>query len=100
MSVVTRIQFRKGSYTGSVDGSVGSGTTDFVLRARNAQTMTIDVGGDALFKVYAGQRDISGGSAYWSGTLPRDGDYHVRVYRDGNAVSAGAVDFTLNIEIR
>jgi hypothetical protein len=84
------IQFAKGASSATVKGTVrGDRTVDYTLRARAGQTMTVKLAtrhGANYFNVLPpGSGDVaifvgSIGGNEWTGVLPSDGDYTVRVY--------------------
>lgn len=84
------VQFAKGSTSATIKGSLkGDQTIDYTLRARAGQTMNVTLAtkhGANYFNVLPpGSNDeaIFVGSSdgnEWTGTLPTDGEYKVRVY--------------------
>lgn len=84
------IQFAKGASSATVRGTIrGDQTIDYKLRARAGQTMSVKLAtrhGANYFNVLPpGSDDVaifvgSTGGNEWSGALPSDGDYTVRVY--------------------
>ena len=100
-----RIQFVKGSYAGTVNGSVsGSTVVDYVLRARADQMMTVTLSASespAYFVVVDDGDAMSEAVTDWSGELPYSGDYHIRVFLSGeDAVAEARASYALLIEIR
>jgi len=100
-----RIQFIKGSYSGTVNGSVsGSSVIDYVLRARADQMMTVTLsasGSSAFFIVVDDGDAMSEAVTDWNGELPYTGDYHIRVFLSGeDAVAEARASYALLIEIR
>lgn len=104
------VQFPKGKSSATIKGTVKGGEdVDYVLRAKAGQTLNVDFKADkgaAYFNV------IPPGSTYealfvgmnegdhYSGTLPKDGDYIIRVYLKGNAKNSGKpINFTINVGI-
>jgi len=84
------IQFAKGASSATVKGTIqGDQTVDYTVRARAGQTMSVKLDtrhGANYFNVLPpGSDDVaifvgsSGGNA-WSGPLPVDGEYKLRVY--------------------
>jgi hypothetical protein len=105
-----QIQFAKGKSSATISGTVKGGEdVDHVLRANAGQTLNIDFKaskGAAFFNV------VPPGSTYealfvgmnegdhYSGTLPRDGEYIIRVYLKGAAKDSGKpVKYTLKVGI-
>jgi hypothetical protein len=84
------LQFAKGASSATVKGSIkGDQTIDYKLRAKAGQTMTVKLvtrNGANYFNVLPpGSNDVaifvgSSGGNEWSGALPADGEYKVRVY--------------------
>jgi hypothetical protein len=83
------VHFKKGASQATIQGRIkGRETTDYVLRAREGQTMTVNFktnNPSAYFNVlppgseeaiFIGQ--VAG--EHFEGKLPQDGDYRVRVY--------------------
>lgn len=104
------VQFPKGKSSTSIKGTVKGGEDmDYVLRANAGQTLNVDFKaskGAAFFNV------VPPGSTYealfvgmnegdhYSGTLPKDGDYIIRVYLKGGAKDSGKpVSYTINVGI-
>jgi hypothetical protein len=84
------ISFAKGASSATVKGTIqGDQTVDYKLRARAGQTMNVKLvtgNGANYFNVLPpGSNDVaifvgSTGGYEWSGALPSDGEYTVRVY--------------------
>jgi len=84
------IHFAKGASSATVKGTIkGDQTVDYKLRARAGQTMSVKLAtghGANYFNVLPpGSSDValfvgSSGGNEWSGALPSDGEYTVRVY--------------------
>lgn len=86
-----RVNFAKGASTATIKGTLkGGGDVDYLVRAAAGQTLQVKLAGSnrsTYFNVlppgstdvamYAGERS---GDAAWSGMLPADGDYAIRVY--------------------
>jgi len=83
------VHFKKGTSQASIQGHIkGRETIDYVLRAREGQTMTVNLktshpGGyfnvlppESNEAIFIGQ--VAG--PHFKGKLPKDGDYTVRVY--------------------
>jgi len=89
------IQFAKGASSATVKGTIkGDQTVDYTVRARAGQTMSVklDTRNTAnYFNVLPpGSNDVaifvgSSGGNEWSGALPADGEYKLRVYLMRNA---------------
>lgn len=110
---VERIRFKAGATSGSVSGSVkGYDRKDFVVNGKKGQKMKVDLKSSSTF-VYFNIADSKDGYAAdmptepkpldvtsWEGTLPKDGDYFIRVYLvRAEARRDGKADFTLNVSI-
>ena len=109
----TQLKFPKGSTGTSVKGQVkgpDNDARDYVLRARAGQAMSVSLSSSSTsiyFNVlapgsqealFAGQR--MGGSS-WSGKLPADGDYTVRVYLNRAAARQGkSASYTLKVSVQ
>jgi hypothetical protein len=84
------IQFAKGASSATVKGTIkGDQTVDYKLRARAGQTMSVKLAtrhGANYFNVLPpGSNDValfvgSSDGNEWSGVLPADGEYKIRVY--------------------
>lgn len=109
--IVTRpVRFAKGASAATIQGAVkGRQTIDYALRAKSGQTMKVELrtSNDALgFNVLPpGSSDVaiynsSVGGNDWSGALPQDGEYKVRVYLMRSAGRRGeSAPFTLTIGV-
>lgn len=104
------VQFTKGKSSTTIKGTVKGGEDmDYVLRAKAGQTLKVDFKagkGAAYFNVvppnstyealFVGMNE----GDHYSGTLPADGDYIIRVYLKGDAKDSGKpVSFTINVGI-
>jgi hypothetical protein len=104
-----RVTFAKGASSATIKGQVkGDADVDYLVRAAAGQTITVSLKvsnrsnyfnvlppGSADAAMYVGQT----GEAY-TGMLPTDGDYKVRVYLMRNAARRNEVsDFTLTITV-
>jgi hypothetical protein len=83
------VHFKKGASQATIQGHIkGRETTDYVLRARAGQTMTVNLktnNPSAYFNVLppGSEEAIFTGQVageHFQGKLPQDGDYRVRVY--------------------
>ena len=84
------VQFAKGASSATVKGTIkGDQTVDYMVRARAGQTMSVKLAtrhGANYFNVLPpGSDDVaifvgSSGGNEWSGALPADGEYKLRVY--------------------
>lgn len=103
-----QVQFQKGTSGATVKGSIkGRQGIDYRVRAAAGQTMDVTLKASktsAYFNVLATDDtplfvgSVSGNQ--FSGLLPKDGEYTIRVYLMGNAASSNqAADFTLDIDI-
>ncbi len=104
------VQFAKGHSSATIRGTIkGDQTIDYTLRARAGQTMSVTLAtkhGANYFNVLPpGSNDEalfvgSSGSNEWTGTLPADGEYKVRVYLMRSAARRNEVaDYTLTVGI-
>ena len=104
------VQFAKGHSSATIKGSItGYETIDYTLRARAGQTMTVSLKtkhGANYFNVLppgsAGEAIFVGATSGddWSGTLPTDGSYTVRVYLMRSAARRNeAAHYTLDVGI-
>jgi len=106
---VQRIHFAKGKTSATVKGSItGYNTVDYKLGAKAGQTMNVKLktGNTAnYFNVLppGSETALFVGSTSgneWSGTLPADGEYTVRVYLMRNAARRNEkANYTLNVGI-
>ena len=103
-----QVQFQKGTSGATVKGSIkGRQAIDYRVRAAAGQTMDVTLKASktsAYFNVLATDDtplfigSVSGNQ--FSGLLPKDGEYTIRVYLMGNAASSNqSADFTLDIDI-
>lgn len=104
------VQFAKGQSSATITGSIkGDQTIDYSLRARAGQTMSVTLAtkhGANYFNVLPpGSNDVaifvgSSGGNDWTGTLPADGQYKVRVYLMRSAARrAEAARYTLTVGV-
>jgi hypothetical protein len=104
-----RVQFKKGASTATIKGSIkGYETVDYLLGAKAGQTMQVALqtnNGANYFNVLPPGSDaaIAIGSNLgnkWTGTLPVDGEYTVRVYLMRSAARRNeAASYTLTVGI-
>jgi len=105
------VQFAKGTSSSSVKGVVkGANDEDYVLRASGGQTMNVKLSAKSTliyFNVLNKASDetlyvgSSVGKNAWSGSLPTDGDYIIRVYTMGKGKDSGhSTPFSLSISIK
>lgn len=104
-----RIQFKKGSVTATIKGNIkGYEAVDYLLGAKSGQTMRVSLqtnSGANYFIVLPPESDaaIAMGEVLgnkWTGTLPADGDYRVRVYLMRSAARRNeTANFTLTVGI-
>ncbi len=104
------LHFAKGTSSATVKGTIeGDRTVDHTVRARAGQTMSVRLAtghGANYFNVLPpGSDDVAifvgstGGNA-WSGTLPSDGEYRVRVYRMRSAARRNeSASYTLTVGV-
>lgn len=104
------VQFAKGHSSATLKGTIkGSQTIDYTLRAKAGQTMNVTLktgNGANYFNVLPpGSDDVaifvgSIGGNEWSGALPADGEYKVRVYlMRGAARRNETAGYTLTVGI-
>lgn len=104
------VQFKKGTRSATIEGSIKGGQTiDYTLRARAGQTMSVMLAtkhGANYFNVLPpGSNDEalfvgSSGGNEWTGALPADGEYKVRVYLMRSAARRNeAANYTLKVGI-
>jgi hypothetical protein len=106
---VQRVSFKAGASSATLTGSIkGYESIDYVLGARAGQTMTVSLKtrhGANYFNVLPPGSDaaIAMGETLgnkWSGTLPVDGDYRIRVYLMRSAARRNeTATFTLTVGI-
>jgi hypothetical protein len=104
------VQFAKGKSSATIKGSLkGEQTIDYTLRAKAGQTMSVKLAtknGANYFNVLPpGSNDEaifvgSSGGNEWTGALPADGEYKVRVYLMRSAARRGeTANYTLTVGI-
>lgn len=104
------VQFAKGHSSTTIQGTIkGDQTIDYTLRAKAGQTMSVmlKTGNDAnYFNVLPpGSNDVaifvgSINGNQWSGTLPADGEYKLRVYLMRSAARRNeTANYTLTVGI-
>lgn len=104
------IQFAKGASSATVKGQLkGDQTVDYKLRAKAGQTMQVKLktsNASAYFNVMPagsqGEAIFVGSTSgnEWTGVLPKDGEYAVRVYLMRNAARGNEVArYTLSVGI-
>lgn len=104
------VQFAKGHSSATIQGTIkGDQTIDYTLRAKAGQTMSVmlKTGNDAnYFNVLPpGSNDVaifvgSINGNQWSGTLPADGEYKLRVYLMRSAARRNeTANYTLTVGI-
>jgi hypothetical protein len=104
------VQFAKGTSSATIKGSIkGDQTIDYSLRAKAGQTMSVKLAtkhGANYFNVLPpGSNDVgiySGatGGNEWTGALPVDGEYKLRVYLMRSAARRNEVaNYTLTVGI-
>ena len=89
------VHFERGASSATLEGSLkGDKTIDYKLHARAGQTMTVGMETDNTANYFnvlpPGSNDVaifvgSSNGNDWSGTLPADGEYTIRVYLMRNA---------------
>ena len=104
------IQFAKGASSATVTGTIkGDQTIDYTVRARAGQTMSVKLDtrhGANYFNVLppgsTGEAIFVGssGGSEWTGALPADGEYTVRVYLMRSAARRNeTANYTLTVGI-
>lgn len=104
------VQFAKGATSATLQGSLkGDQTIDYKLRARAGQTMTVSLktsNASNYFNVLPpGSQDVaifvgSSDGNDWTGTLPADGEYAIRVYLMRSAARRNEVaNYSLTVGI-
>lgn len=104
------VQFAKGTSSATIKGSIkGDQTIDYTLRAKAGQTMSVTLAtkhGANYFNVLPpGSNDValfvgSSGGNEWSGALPADGEYKLRVYLMRSAARRNeTANYTLTVGI-
>jgi hypothetical protein len=105
-----RIQIARGASSATVQGTIkGDQTVDYTVRARAGQTMSVRLEttrGATYFNVLPpGSNDVaifvgSSGGNEWSGTLPADGEYKLRVYLMRSAARRNeSASYTLTVGV-
>lgn len=84
------VQFKKGASSTTIQGKIkGDQTIDYTLRAKAGQTMSVTLktgnGANYVNVLPPGSNDVaifvgSTGGNEWTGSLPADGEYKLRVY--------------------
>ena len=104
------IHFAKGASSATVKGTIkGDQTVDYTVRARAGQTMSVKLDtrhGANYFNVLPpGSNDVSifagpTGGNEWSGVLPADGEYKLRVYLMRSAARRNeSASYTLTVGV-
>jgi hypothetical protein len=104
------IQFAKGASSATVKGTIkGDRTVDYTVRARAGQAMTVKLatrnGANYFNLLPPGSNDVaifvgSTGGNEWTGVLPSDGDYTVRVYLMRSAARRNeSASYTLTVGV-
>ena len=104
------IQFAKGASSATVQGTIkGDQTIDYKLRARAGQTMSVKLDTRHTANYFnvlpPGSNDVaifvgSSGGNEWSGALPADGEYTVRVYLMRSAARRNeSASYTLTVAV-
>lgn len=105
-----RVSFAKGTSSATIKGSIkGYEAIDYVLGGKAGQEMTVSLATGNLSNYFnvlpPGSETAIGNSSTapdnaWSGTLPVDGDYTVRVYLMRNAARRNEIaNYTLTVGI-
>ncbi len=91
------IRFAKGKTSAVVKGKI-SGTDEYVLGAREGQTMTLKISspaGNAAFEIMIDDYTVACRGTEWTGELPASGNYRVLVL-----ATRGTVEYALEVSIR
>jgi hypothetical protein len=93
-----RILFQKGSTSADIKGALtAAGTWQYIIWARTGQTMSVSLPSSdptVRFELHNDAGRISGRTAKWSGTVPRTGNYVIRLTGNGGA------SYTLRTDIQ
>jgi len=107
-----RISFSKGATSTTVTGSVaGYDTKSYLFGARAGQTLQLHLNSKNRFLYFvlldaSDQKDIHGGDTpetltEWSGSLPKNGDYEVKVFlMRAEARRNGKAEYSLDLRIQ
>jgi len=105
--IVDRVAFKPGASSATLSGTIkGDESIDYVLDARSGQTMSVSLetsNASSYFNVLppGSEAAIAIGSTTgntWSGAMPADGDYRIRVYLMRNAARRNeSATFTLTV---
>jgi hypothetical protein len=104
------IQFAKGASSATVQGTIkGDQTVDYTVRARAGQTMSVKLDTRHTANYFnvlpPGSNDVaifvgSSGGNEWSGALPADGEYKLRVYLMRSAARRNeSASYTLTVGV-
>jgi len=104
------IHFAKGASSATVKGTIkGDQTVDYTVRARAGQTMSVKLttrhGANYFNVLPPGSDDVaifvgSSGGSEWSGALPADGEYKLRVYLMRSAARRNeSASYTLTVSV-
>jgi hypothetical protein len=104
------VHFAKGHSSATIKGAVkGRQTIDYTLRAKAGQTMNVKLqsahGANYFNVLPPGSNDVaifigSTGGSEWSGPLPANGEYKIRVYLMRSAARRNeSANYTLTIDI-
>jgi hypothetical protein len=104
-----RVQFKKGQAAATIDGRIqGYECVDYMLGAKAGQTMNVSLNTGSSSNYFnvlppGSEAAIAMGANLgntWSGTLPADGDYRIRVYLMRSAARRNeAAQYTLTVGI-
>jgi hypothetical protein len=93
-----RILFQKGSTSADIKGALtAAGTWQYIIWAHNGQVMSVSLPSSdptVRFELHNDAGRISGRTAKWSGTVPRTGNYVIRLSGNGGAA------YTLRTDIQ
>jgi hypothetical protein len=104
-----QVQFQSGKTSVSIKGHLkGDETVDYLLRAAAGQTMDVTLKASNRFTYFNvlppnDETALFVGSSsgnHYAGTLPKDGDYTIRVYLMRNAARRGEkTDYTIDFKV-
>ena len=104
-----KVSFKAGTSSATIKGSLkGDETVDYLLNARAGQTMRVSLKGSNAANYFnvlppGSEAAIAIGEALgneWTGTLPADGDYRIRVFLMRSAARRNEVsEYTLSVGI-
>lgn len=97
-----RVTFEAGANSTRIKNKVsGAETREYRVRGKAGQLLTLKLASDgaAVFGVFSNRGEIVADLTAWSGKLPRDGDYRIRIGLPQGR-REGAAEFTLDIALQ